>query len=404
MSILIVTCSLVCVMMVYLYFSLKTGRYINILTPIFIIVIPSRYLLELGYLLMNPQPGSDYGYLIVYLSYTLELIGLVIGYLIVQKNVTVKLIRTTSLPAGLAWMVLLISFAIYLPVLFEFSALITHPRDIYTTTRTGYGLNYFGSLFFANLSFLIFLFTRRTKWVPRLLFLSILFFVIGMHGSKGAFVTLFFIYLLYLVYIKNINQTFGRTIYYVMIFCITMVALFYFTLPDAMKVDFAKGIVNYSDYTRHAVMVVDDPPDVQYGKLLFEDNVISLIPRAIYPQKPKDYGSFYLAKYYFPEWFYGDTGSPAFGVGTYFADFREASLIVILFISTCIGMLTKIFVNRVVRYKSPSDFIMLMFFGGVPLLNLGAGYLLLPHLILTLLFVLTINTLYKRTKPLDLPA
>ena len=380
-------------LIIYLYFCVKTKLYINILTPVFIITIPSRYLFELVYLLMEPQTGSNYGYLIVYLSYTFELAGLVIGYLFIKKNVTVKLIRTTNLPSWLGWIILFISFAIYLPVLLEFSEFILQPREIYTRTRTGYGLNYFGSLFFANLAFLVFLFSKRMNYVLRILFFGILFFVIGMHGSKGAFVTVFFIYLMYLVYIKNIKQSFGRTFYYVILFCITMVSLFYFTLPETMKEDFLKGMVNYSDYTRHAVMVVDDPPDIQYGKLIFEDNVISLIPRAIYPQKPKDFGSFYLAKYYFPEWFYGDTGSPAFGVGAYFADFREVSLIAILFISMCIGMLTKIFVNRVVRYKSPSDFIMLMFFAGVPLLNLGAGYLLVPHLIMTFLFVLTIKIL-----------
>jgi len=404
MSILIISVSLILALFVYLYFCIKTKLYINILTPIFIITIPSRYLLELGYLLINPQTGTDYGYLMVYLLYTLELTGLVIGYQVIKKNVIVKLIRTTSIPSGLAWMILLISFAIYLPVLFEFSEFITHPREIYTTTRTGYGLNFFGSLFFANLSFLVFLFSKRMNLFLKITFLLILFFVVAMHGSKGPFVTLFFIYLLYLIYIKNINLSFGRTFYYVIIFCVSMVSLFYFTLPETMKIDFLNGIVNYSDYTRHAVMVVDDPPDVQYGKLIFEDNVISMIPRAVYPQKPKDYGSFFLAKYYFPEWFYGDTGSPAFGVGAYFADFREASLVVIMFISMCIGMLTKIFVNRVVRYKSPSDFIMLLFFAGVPLLNLGAGYLIIPHLIVTLLFVLAINTLYRKPNTLNLPA
>ncbi|MCW5912288.1 MAG: hypothetical protein KIT62_14555 [Cyclobacteriaceae bacterium] len=337
---------------------------------------------------MNQQEGSDYGYLIVFLLYTIEFAGFVVGYLVIKRSTTIKLVKTTSLPSIFAWMILLVSFAIYLPVLLKFSQYLISPREIYVRTRTGYGLNYFGSLFFANLSFLVFLFSRRMSFFFKILFFVILFFVLGMHGSKGAFVTIFFIYLMYLAYIKNIDQSLSKTFYYVLVFSVLMVSLFYFTLPETMKVDFFKSMVNYSDYTRHAVMVVDDPPDVQYGKLLFEDNVISLIPRAIYPQKPKDFGSFYLSKYYFPEWFYGDTGSPAFGVGTYFADFREGSLIVMLFISICIGMLTKIFVNRAVKYKSSSDFIMLMFFAGVPLLNLGAGYLLIPHLIVTLLFVL----------------
>lgn len=390
MAILIVVVSLIFILFIYLFFCIETKLYINVLTPIFLIAIPSRYLFELGYLLMNPQEGSDYGYLIVFSLYTLDLTGLVIGYLIIKKDISIKLMRVTTVPSQLSWMILFIALLIYLPVLLEFSEFITRPREIYVRTRTGYGLNYFLSLFFANLSFLVFLFSKRMSFLLNILFLGLLFFVIGMHGSKGAFVTVFFIYLLYLVYNKNISQSFSIIFRYGAIFGVVMSALFYFTLPETMKENFLNSIVKYSDYTRHAVMVVDNPPNVQYGKLMFEDNVISLVPRKIYPQKPKDYGSFYLSKYYFPEWFYGDTGSPAFGVGTIFADFREVSLLVTLLLSIFVGMLTKIFVNRFTKYKSPSDFIMLMFFAGVPLLNLGAGSLLVPHLILTLIFILIV--------------
>lgn len=395
MAILIVTVSLVIVLLIYLFFCYKTKRYINVLTPMFIIAVPSRYLFEIGYLLMYQQDGSNYGYLITFLLYILDFAGLVVGYLVIKSHVLVKLTRVIIVPSWLSWMTLLIALLVFLPVLLEFSEFILAPREIYVRTRTGYGLNYFGSLFFANLSFIVFLFSRRINLLSRILFLGILFFVVGAHGSKGAFVTLFFIYLMYLVYIRNISQSFAITFRYVIVLGVVMTTLFYFTLPETMKENLLNGIVNYSDYTRHAVMVVDDPPKAQYGKLMFEDNVISLIPRKVYPQKPKDYGSFYLSKYYFPEWFYGDTGSPAFGVGTYFADFREASLVVIFFLSMGIGMLTKIFVNRVMRYKSPSDFIMLLYFAGVPLLNIGAGSLLIPHLVMTLLIALFVN-LFRR--------
>jgi hypothetical protein len=353
--------------------------------------------LELVYLSVYPQAGSTYGYLIVYLLYSLELTGLVAGYLVIRRSAIVKLIRVDHIPGYLAWFILFLAFTIYLPVLLEFSNFILQPREIYMRTRTGYGLNYFGSLFFANLAFLIFLFYRGGGILGRLVFLGVLFFVIGMHGSKGAFVTIFLIYLLFLVYIKKINQSLKRTVYYGAVFSATMVTLFYFTLPESMKAEFLKGIVNYSDYSRHAIMVVDQPPDVTYGRLIFEDNIVSLVPRAVFPEKPKDFGSFFLSKHYFPEWFYGDTGSPAFGVGTYYADFREASLVVIFFVSFAIGSFIKIFLNRVVKFQSPSDFIMLIFFAGVPLLNLGTGYLVIPHFAIVLFLALVFKLTKRQT-------
>lgn len=391
MAVYIVIVGLVLALSIYGYFCVKTGMLVNIYTPIFIVLIPSRYVLELIYLLLNGQEGSDYGYFVVFSLYTIELLGLVFGYLLITRSTTFKFIQTNRISPGWAWFLLLVAFLVYLPVLLEFREFITQPREIYTRTRTGYGLYFFGSLFFANLAFVAFLFAEIRRLSSRVIFFLALFFIVGTHGSKGAFVTLFFVFVLYMVYIKNVRQSLGKTFRYVTAFFIVMVLLFYVSLPESMKLNFFNGIVNYSDYTRHGVMVIDNPPKVQYGKLILEDNWISFIPRAIYPQKPKDFGSFFLAKYYFPEWFYGDTGSPAFGVGVYYADFREAAFVILFLISLLVGALAKLFLNRMRKFRSASDFIMLLFFAGVPLLNLGTGYLFFPHLVLTCLFVIFVK-------------
>ena len=159
------------------------------------------------------------------------------------------------------------------------------------------------------------------------------------------------------------------------------------------------NFISYSDYTRNAMMVIDDDRPALYGRLTFEDMLWARVPRQLVPSKPKDFGTFYLAKLYYPEWFESDTGSPTFGIGVTYADFKEVTIIYLVMSYALIALLLKIFILRTKRYRHPCDFVMLLFFSGVALIPLGAGYLLPEHILMALgLSILLRLTLTSRTK------
>jgi hypothetical protein len=100
------------------------------------------------------------------------------------------------------------------------------------------------------------------------------------------------------------------------------------------------------------------------------------------PDKPKDFGSFKLARTYFPAWFQGDSGSPAFGIGEQYADFGVFAIILICIWSALSGRVIAFLVASLRRRPEPARFVVLLFFSGVNIIPLGSGYLLPETIVL----------------------
>ena len=136
-----------------------------------------------------------------------------------------------------------------------------------------------------------------------------------------------------------------------------------------------ESISNYSDYTRNAMLVIDSHIPLQYGRLTLESNTISLVPRALMPNKPRNFGSFFLTDQLYPEWFDADT-SPAFGVGVQYADFGALAIVYIVLFALFKGWLTRAFVNRLQSYKHPGDLFVVAFLCDVSVFPIGIGWFL----------------------------
>lgn len=80
------------------------------------------------------------------------------------------------------------------------------------------------------------------------------------------------------------------------VIAVIVTAFFAYTFTDGNPIE---NMAEYSDYTRNAVLVASSNFDFMYGKLLMESEVYSRIPRAIWPDKPEDFGALYLAKVFF---------------------------------------------------------------------------------------------------------
>jgi len=376
---IIIIFSLIAGLATYIIASSKEGSFLNVFTPWILLSFPANYILELVHIYFYGGSGSLYAYFYCYLTYTLSFIVLVVVYFNFP-NIKVKLpFKQVSIGGYLPYLFLFLSFFLYLPILIEFSEFILSPRELYMMTRTGYGLNFFLSSTLMYIAFILFLFKRAFFKTEKFFIFIVCTILAILHGSKGQILTLLLILLFYQAYINGFRVKFVKFALYTMIFTLIVILLFSLTLFGVDDIFLIEAISSYSDYTRNAMMVIDSDMSPLFGRLTLEDTVYSRIPRSIYPDKPKDFGNFYLAKEFYPEWFYLDTGSPSFGVGVQFADFGVFSIFYHLLWSVLLGILLKSFVTRLRTYKNPSDFIMVLFLSGITLIPLGAGYLLPEH-------------------------
>lgn len=382
----IILLSLLMVILSYFLVSIKEKSYINVLTPTLLIFVPANYIFELIHIYYYGYSGSLYGYFFCYLTYALSFTLLALTY-IKYPPYLIKLPFGTSnfrnFQRFLPHLFLLLSFLLYLPILIEFRELIFSPRDIYIHTRTGYGGMYFFSALLLYIAFILFLYKKGSK-IERYGAFTLCVLLAFLHGSKGQVVTLILIAMLFYVYVHDYKIKFRSFLKYMTGTVVAIALLFYLTFSVDMANDFIKAISRYSDYTRNAIMVIDSDLEARFGELTLENTIYARVPRSIYPDKPKDFGTFYLAKKFFPAWFRADTGAPAFGIGTQYADFGVFSLYYIILAAIFEGVLLRIFVTRLKSYKSPSDFIMVLFFSGIGLIPVGIGYLLPEHFVMAL--------------------
>jgi hypothetical protein len=145
-----------------------------------------------------------------------------------------------------------------------------------------------------------------------------------------------------------------------------------------------ESVSSYSDYTRNAMLVIDSNFPLQYGRLTWESNVLALVPRAIMPDKPKDYGAFYLDAEFYPSEMDLDQGVPAFGIGVQYADFGMLAIVYLALFAALRGWLARVFVSRLKQTRHPADFIMVAFLADVMLFAVGIGWPFLETLFLAL--------------------
>ncbi len=376
--------SLFVVITCYIIVAIKEKNFFNILFPQIFFLIPAVYIFELLNIYFWGYSGSLFAYFYCYLTYTISFIAIVFAYLKFPK-ISIKLPFTNNYQKNLSlisYLFLLSAYLLYLPILIEYKEFIFLPREIYIRTRTGYGIQFFLSTTLTYMAFIIYLF-KENKRYGIYIFSILCIFILLLHGSKIQILALAFIYLFYLVYVKQKKYTFSSFVFYSSFLTIMIAVLFYTTLPKTMNDNFIKAVSAYSSYTRNAMLVIDSDMKPQMGRLTIESQIFSRIPRAIYPDKPKDFADFYLAKVFFTQWFEVDTGSPSFGmVGRPYADFGIFAIFYILFVSFFTGILLKIFMTRLQKYRNPFDFILVLFFSGVNLIPLGVGYLWLEHFII----------------------
>jgi len=361
----------------YLILSARTGNFVNVLTPFLLISIPAYFIFEFAYLLFFKYSGTRFAYSYVYATYTAGVIAKTVGYLSASSREMPLLFQLPRIRLrGIAFIFLCLAFALYLPVLIEFSHLITSPREIYSLTRTGYGLESFLSTFCIYIGFILLLFSRRRSRTLLVIYVVLSAMLLYLHGSKGQVFYLLLIWLYFSAFVRQYRFGFRRLIALGAMSSTILLGLFYITSSDVQKVDFLLSIAGYSsEYTRNAMRVIDDTEmQPHLGQLTLEDTYYALLPRQIFPEKRKDFGSLWLASKYYPSRFQEERGAPAFGLGLLYADFGIFAILYYCIGELFSGAVLGILANQLRRRPDAGSFFLFAIFMDVPLIPTGTGF------------------------------
>lgn len=400
MIVLALLTSLGVVIAAYLALSRYERNYVNILLPFMLLGIPNFYLFELVYGLLLGFEGSTYAYVYTYATHATGVVAKALAYIATPAVVLPLLIRTRRIVVPMVPVLLLLcSLALYAPVLIEFADLIASPREIYSATRVGYGALFFVSTCVLYFAFILLLFSGRITRTYLWLFALAALVILYLHGSKVQVLSLFLIGLYFLVFVKGRRFGFGRLIGLGVGVSTAVLTLFYLTFPATMKEDFVLSLASYAEATRFGAKVIDDPAlEPQLGRLALENNFYGVVPRALVPDKPRDFGTFWLTSRYAPERFEAATGSPDFGLGVLYADFGVLAIVYHAIAQVLAGVLLKLLVTRLKLRPDAGTFVLLLVFMGVPLLPTGSGVPLIIYFVLA-----HFAKVFSRDEPASLP-
>jgi hypothetical protein len=279
------------------------------------------------------------------------------------------------------------------------------PRAIYQQTRSGEGIYYFTSSFLLTLAFVFFLFAKKKAFLPSTLFLALTASLSLLHGSKGQLLSFVWLWVIFEVYVNRKQFKLWRTIITGTVPVVLMGVLFIFLQGAALE-DLFFAMARYANYSRVAMMVIDDeslPP--QYGMVTLETAIYSRIPRALFPSKPNKFGPFVLTSRYFSAAEWDDIGSPDFGIGLQYYDFGPFAIAYVCLWSILTAFLARGLVNRLKTGPSRANYALLAFLAGVPFIPIGISYLLPEQL--ALCYILALHgrvkiTLWRRS-PVTIP-
>jgi oligosaccharide repeat unit polymerase len=343
-----------------------------------IYVLPAIYMWTIG------PTGSTFAYVYYYASCA------AVSLLTAASYCYLRPVRIPQRPGGrisklraLPWTLLLMAFLLYSPVLIAFHQFLGQPREIYANfSAAGYGLNFFGSAALVSLGFITYLFKETKNALGYFIFIAACTGLIYLHGSKGQLLSLALIGILYRVYIKRRKATFKMAS--LIIGCIALLTALLFTIFGTVsdQIELIDHMAGYADYSRNAMMVIDDPTLPRYlGQLEFEEEFYSRMPRILVPNKPRAFGQVRLTLRYYPAWFRDSAGTPSFDIGEQYADFGAAAIFVLGAGAVFTGWLARSISASLALRPSLGRFLVLLFLSGISLIPLGAGYLL-PETIL----------------------
>lgn len=375
--------SLLITVLAYVKLSRLEGSYVNIMLPALVISIPANYLFPYIYAYLFGIEASRYAFAYVYATLAVENVAFVYAYWRTRGRVFRLPVRFGYRNFGrLAWICIGLAVLLYVPLLLQFRESLLHPREIYAQTRTGFGVQFYISGTLSYLAIIFILFAKRS-WVTKTVIVTAAMGILALHGSKGLVMYAVFLLILFQIYGKGKKVALVPTLLACLGMGVFVLALFATTMSLGEGAGEAlEAISEYSDYTRNAMMVIDEHFPPQYGRLTMEAGTIALIPRVLMPSKPKNFGPMRLDEEFYPESMDLDQGAPSFGLGVQYADFGVLAIVYLALCGLFKGWLARMFVNRLKATQHPADFFMVAFLADLQLFPVGGAGWLLPEALL----------------------
>lgn len=377
--------SLCVVLAAYVNVSLHERSFVNAFTPTLAFLVPADYLLELYHLWLFGPSGSHFAYALIYACYAATFCAFTLAYSTVAMP-AFRLPFNTPSGAGnrfSAYLMLACALALYAPILIQFKGHLTDPRRIYELTRIGTGTYFFLSATLCYLALVILLFKRRLRATEATVFGIVCVLFLWLHGSKNQMLLVLFIVATYWVYVRDYRISFQKFLAFGILLGGLGIGLFLITSPGVILGQQGfQGLASYSDYTRNGMLVIDSRLGPTYGALTMQNELYSFIPRPLFPEKPRDFGSLYLAEYFYPEKFEAEQGAPAFSYGAELTDFGPLALPILVFLNVLAGAALRMFVNSLRRYRDPGSFTMVLFAMGLSIIPISANFLLPESILL----------------------
>lgn len=364
----------------YVSISKHEGSYLNILTPSFLLTIPSSYLLPWFFFRIFGTGATSYAFTYVYATIAAENVVFAWAYL----RPPGKLLRLPSCYSYenfdfLAFASIGLALAMYAPILIEFPQYLADPRQIYTHTRIGFGINFFVSSTLAFVAVILIAFSNRSRKMKTVVVVAAAV-ILALHGSKGQLVTLAALILLFEVYVKGRKIKFWPSLLVGAVLSVFVLLLFAASMSLGESAsDALESISEYSDYTRNAMLIIDSHYPLQYGRLTVASAIIGRIPRVLMPNKPRTFGFLKLDEEFYPEYVDAEAGAPDFGIGAQYADFGAFAIVYLCAFAYVNGWLARVFVSRVKISRHPADFIVLALAASVSLFPVGGVGWVLPE-------------------------
>jgi hypothetical protein len=255
--------------------------------------------------------------------------------------------------------------SLYLQYVFKFQYILD-PRRLYEQTRDGYGNIYFTIGTFIRIAFFMNLFSSSRR-LDKFFFGSVLFLLALITGSKSYPYSLGLYTVSYLLVFNYKNSPPTKMV----------LSLFGLSIPLAfllMRLSFgdlgetptdllskvSQITASYVNEGFNNTVLIINTFDTRfdshfYGDLLLEDNLLTRIPRFLYPDKPYVFGSFRLSYEYFYTSTLANQGYVTFGkFGALFADFGYLGFLFPLVTSSISSCLSGYFLGLIMRINNPN--------------------------------------------------
>jgi hypothetical protein len=227
---------------------------------------------------------------------------------------------------------LAVGILLYVHAAFDFAYLF-EPRRLYEVSREGYGTHYFALGFSLRLAALLLLMSNfKGKY---LLFAALMAFSVLTGAKVNTYIIAMFATMYFIVF-RRAGKVNGKLLISLALIALPLVYLLIWLTFQDSEVNILELLVAYVNEPWNNFSLLVQTYDRHFhdfflGKLTLENNIISRIPRPLFPEKPYLFGGFRLADEYFPETVALGIGAPSFGAeGIVYADWGVFGLLMLL--------------------------------------------------------------------------